>query len=83
MGEATKGNSYEGEDFTSMISKINVGKWKKRINEAETQIIEFYMKNEMLEHKYKIFFKKLNYDFISDFYNWTNREFFFHDSFKK
>ena len=40
------------------------------------------MNNEMKEHKYKLHYKKINYDFISEFYKWTNKQFFFHDSFK-
>ena len=80
---ATKGNSYDGEDFTAQISKLNVGNWKKRINVTEAQIIEFFMKEEMKQHSYKIFYKNIDYNIISDFYNWTNKEFFFHDSFKK
>lgn len=82
LGEITKGNSYDGEDFSSIISKSKVGKWKKRINPEEAQIIEFFMGNEMKNHKYKKSFKKINYDYISDFYKWTNKQFFFHDSFK-
>lgn len=83
MDVATKGNSYDGEDFTAQISKLNVGNWEKRINKAETQIIEFFMKHEMQQHNYKISYKNIDYNIISDFYNWTNKEFFFHDSFKK
>ena len=83
MDVATKGNSYDGEDFTAQISKLNVGNWKKRINVTEAQIIEFFMKEEMKQHSYKIFYKNIDYNIISDFYNWTNKEFFFHDSFKK
>ncbi len=83
LGYKTIGNSYEGENFSKKISNAKVNKWRNRINPNEAQIVEFFMKEEMLLHKYKPAYKKINYDFILSFYQWFNKEFFFHDSFKK
>ena len=41
------------------------------------------MKEEMSLHRYKPAYKKINYDYILNFYQWLNKELFFHDSFKK
>ncbi len=83
LGTKTKGNNYDGEDFFKISSK-NVNRWRERINESEAKIIEFYFKDELKKYKYKISNSniKKNIRAITDFYEWTNYNFFYHDSFK-
>ena len=83
LGQNTKGNSYEGEDFFK-ISKKNVGSWKKRITVDEAKIVEFYFEKEMKKYGYKLSkkIKKDKFLHLSSFYEWLNKEYFFHDSFK-
>jgi len=76
------GNNFEGENFIKISSK-NVNKWEKRINPDEAKIIEFYFKDLMKEYGYKLKYSKVdNYDFLSEYYKWTNYEYFFHNAFK-
>ena len=83
IGEMTKGNNYEGENFFQISSK-NVNRWKQRINEHEAKIIEFYFAKEMMKYKYKLSSKNTlkNISDITDFYEWTNYNYFYFDSFK-
>jgi len=84
LGNPTKGNNFDGENFFQ-ISKKNVGNWKSRISYEEARIIEFYFKREMRENNYKSSkeIKKDKYLYLSSFYEWLNKEYFFHDSFAK
>ena len=83
IGESTRGNNYEGENFFKISSK-NVDRWRERINEQEAKIIEFYFKEEMKKYGYKLSFKNFekNISNITDFYEWTNYNYFYYDSFK-
>ena len=83
MGKTNSGNSFEGENFIKISSK-NVDRWHERINENEAKIIEFYFKDLMKSYGYKLKYKNINnYKFISDYYKWSNYEYFFHNAFKK
>ena len=77
-----QGNNYGSEN--SDISTKNVNRWKERINDSEAKIIEFYFEREMKKYKYKISTKKIekNISAITNFYEWTNYNYFFYDSFK-
>lgn len=83
LGQRTKGNNYSGENFYDISTK-NVNRWKERINDSEAKIIEFYFEREMKKYKYKISTKKIekNISAITNFYEWTNYNYFFYDSFK-
>lgn len=83
LGQNTKGNNYEGESFLKISSK-NVDRWKERINKNEAQLIEFNFQNEMKKFNYKLSYdlKKIDHKILSDFYEWTNYNYFYYDSFK-
>ena len=83
LGERTKGNNFSGENFYDISTK-NVNRWKQRINDDEAKIIEFYFEQELKRYKYKITSKKheKNITAITNFYEWTNYNYFFYDSFK-
>ena len=84
LGQNTKGNNYEGESFFNISSK-NVDRWKERINKNETQLIEFNFQNEMKKFNFKLNYdlNKIDFKILSDFYEWTNYNYFYYDSFKK
>ena len=81
LGKGSKGNNYEGVNFKK-ISKINAGNWKKRINQVETNIIEFFLRDEMLKLKYKFSLKNHDFDSIKDYYSQINQKFYFKDSYR-
>lgn len=83
LGQSTKGNNYEGESFYNISSK-NVNRWKDRINKSEAQLIEFHFQNEMKKFNYKLNYnpKKLDCKILTEFYEWTNYNYFYYDSFK-
>ena len=77
------GNNFEGENFINVSSK-NVDRWNERISNDEAKIIEFYFSDLMKKYGYKLKFEKnSNFQPITEFYKWTNYEYFFHNSFKK
>ena len=83
LGAKTSGNNFDGENFSSVSSK-NVGRWHERITMEEAKILEIYFENEMKRYGYKI--SKINKDdkyiYLSNFYKWVNKNFYYHDSFK-
>lgn len=82
MGEVYKGNNFEGKKF-SAISNEQVGKWIKRITKDEAMIIEYWLADIMKTWGYE---PKYRYDdsqcAFSEFYEWYNCEYFYHDSFQ-
>ena len=81
LGDNFSGNSYDGEIF-SCISNKNVGRWKERISDFETGVIEFWMSDVMELWGYK---RCLTMEDASnayaEFYNWYNCRYFYYDSF--
>ena len=76
LGQRTKGiiiceNFYD-------ISTKNVNRWKERINDSEAKLLKFYFEREMKKYKYKISTKKIekNISAITNFYEWTNYNYF-------
>jgi hypothetical protein len=51
LGSPWKGNNFDGIDFQG-VSNINVGRWKERITDAESQIIEYHFSDIMDEFGY-------------------------------
>ena len=81
LGYPTKGNNYDGIDFSALSAK-NVGRWRERIKPEEAQIIEFHF-GELLEYfGYNRHFPlKEQARAASDFYKWSNYKYFYSDRF--
>ena len=80
FGKSTHGNSFDNFR-TTKISDYNVGRWKKRINAEEEQIINFYLKNLMKKFNYKVS-KQKNIFPVSNFYKWKNYKYYYKNTFK-
>ncbi len=81
LGYKIIGNSHDKNNFSGIISSLKVNKWKRRINLNDAQVIEFFLEEEMKTFDYKFTFKKINIEFIHNFYNWYNKTYFFYDRF--
>jgi hypothetical protein len=81
FGNKTFGNSYDGQKKIS-ISKKNSGRWKKRLNKAEINILEFFLNDLIKEFDYTSVCKTKNY-YVTEYYKWFNYKYFYRDSFKK
>ena len=74
---------FDGKDFNG-ISSEHVGKWKQRISEKEAMIIEFWLDDIMRLWGYESEFGyKDRQSAFSEFYDWYNSKYFYHDSFSK
>jgi hypothetical protein len=81
MGVSTVGNNYEGEQFR-LVTPRNVGRWRNRISEFEAQVIEFHLGELMEADGYRLEFEPADCArAASEFYKWTNYQYFFKDSF--
>lgn len=83
-GQNAAGNNFEGKKFDG-IYKGNVGKFKTRLPNKYIDIIEWFLKEEMISWGYlpktwSISRKHLRS--IDTFYQWYNPHYFFKDSFK-
>lgn len=79
LGQPFTGNSFENNIFHEISSK-NVNSWRKRIDDKEAIIIEFFLENEIKCFKYELFYDKTqNIKVISDFYKWENYKYYFND----
>jgi len=82
MGQVYKGNNFDGKKFNS-ISSQQVGKWKQRIAEKEAKIIEYWLADSMKLWGYEPEYRyKDSQAAFSEFYDWYNCEYFYHDSFQ-
>lgn len=81
LGQTTKGNSYDGFDF-SQVSTRNVGRWPERISSFEAQVIEFHLGELMSQHGYQTAFSlDEQSDAAAEFYKWENYKYHYRDSF--
>lgn len=82
LGERTRGNNFEGDDFSSLSSK-NVGRWSERIAPAEAMIIEFHFQVLMERFGYELSFSPSErVDAAMNFYKWSNYKYHYYDKFK-
>jgi hypothetical protein len=83
MGVSTAGNNFDGEQLRK-VSARNVGRWRQRISEFEAQVIEFHLGDVMEQHGYaREFAPADSARAASEFYKWTNYQYFFKDSFPR
>ena len=81
MGQETTGNNYEDEKFREVTNK-NVGRWRERISDFETKVIEFHLSDIMQQYGYNLEFPiDESARAASEFYKWTNNQYFYKDSF--
>jgi hypothetical protein len=81
MGRPASGNNYDGEPFKAVTSR-NVGRWRDRISDFEAQVIEFHLGALMTAHGYQLAFTSADAArAASEFYKWTNHQYFFRDAF--
>jgi len=81
MGRETTGNNYDNEKFRDVTSK-NVGRWRERITDFEAMVIEFHLREFMEKQGYPLAFQLLeSARAASEFYKWTNTQYFYKDSF--
>jgi hypothetical protein len=81
MGRETTGNNYDNEKFRDVSSK-NVGRWRERISDFEAMVIEFHLREFMEKQGYPLAFPLLeSARAASEFYKWTNTQYFYKDSF--
>jgi hypothetical protein len=81
MGMPTAGNNYDGEAFRNVTAR-NVGRWRERISPFEAQVIEFHLGDLMEQHGYQRAFDPADCArAASEFYKWSNYQYFFKDSF--
>lgn len=82
ISKPTKGNNFEG-DMLFEISNKNVGAWKQRITEEEAKIIEFHLGDLMIKYGYELeYSNKEAAKSASNFYKWSNYQYFYSDRFK-
>ncbi len=80
-GRNVRGNSH---DRTAMpeISARNVGRWRERISDDETRVIEFYLGEPMEAHGYRRAFAPADcLAAVAEFYKLSNHRYFFFDRF--
>ena len=83
MGLPTGGNNFEGKRFTS-VSRSNVGRWRDRTSEFAAQVIEFHLGDVMEAHGYRLEFPPAERArAASEFYRWTNYQYFYRDGFTR
>jgi hypothetical protein len=81
LGNSFSGNSHEGKQFKG-VSSTNVGRWRERISHFEAAVIEFWMQDVMDKWGYKRGITGVDYmNAFSEFYDWYNCRYFYHDSF--
>jgi hypothetical protein len=81
LGSATKGNSFDGFDF-SKISGRNVGRWRERITAEDAATIEFHFANLMDDFGYAREASQMQQARAAgEFYKWQNYKYFFSDRF--
>lgn len=81
LGDSFSGNSHEGNRFKG-VSSTNVGRWRERISHFEAAVIEFWMQDVMDKWGYKREIDPVDaMNAFSEFYNWYNCRYFYHDSF--
>ena len=81
LGDSFSGNSHEGKQFKG-VSSTNVGRWRERISHFEAAVIEFWMQDVMDKWGYKREITAVDaMNAFSEFYNWYNCRYFYHDSF--
>ena len=81
LGKISEGNNFDGIKFKT-ISDQNLKKWRKRITPAEASVLEFFLKDIMIQNGYKISSQKHAFESIRDYYIKINQRFFFKDNFK-
>jgi hypothetical protein len=77
LGDETRGNNFEGEDFSRLSSK-NLGRWSERIAPEEAMIIEFHFHALMDRFGYEL---PERADAASSFYKWSNYKYHYFDRF--
>jgi hypothetical protein len=83
MGRPTGGNNFDGEQFKRVTAR-NVGRWRERTSEFAACVIEFHLGDVMEAHGYRLeFTPSERASAASEFYKWTNYEYFYRDGFKK
>ncbi|MDB4654896.1 sulfotransferase [bacterium] len=81
LGADFSGNNHDGKLFDG-VSSANVSRWKERISDHEASIIEFWMRDVMLEWNYMPEFNSHTIvESFSHFYEWYNQKYFYYDSF--
>lgn len=81
MGSETYGNNFNQLKLKK-ISKINIGKWPKRIDEDEAAVLEHYFKKFMKKYNYELTFKEESmHNSVVEFYKLINHKYFFYDRF--
>jgi len=71
-GVLWKGNNFKGKEFKS-VSAFNLNRWKKRINDQEAKVLEFYFSDLMEQYGYNTFYdKQESADAARDHYKWFN-----------
>lgn len=81
MGSETYGNNFNQLKLKK-ISKINIGKWSKRIDEDEAAVLEHYFKKFMKKYNYELTFKEVSrHNSVVEFYKLINHKYFFYDRF--
>jgi hypothetical protein len=82
LGGAYGGNNHDGVKFSG-VSKNNIGRWKDRINKKEAMVIEYIMHDLIVKNGYELFYDEVDSQReFSNFYEWYNCNYFYHDSFK-
>lgn len=80
-GEQTKGNSFREKEFKG-VDDSHKGKWKDRISEKHSQVVEFYLSDVMKRYGYELTFDKTEARrSVAEFYKWSNYKYFYFDSF--
>lgn len=81
LGQPTKGNSFEGFDFSALSSR-NIGRWKSRITQQEAAIIEFHFGETMDMFGYERAIPlEQQASAAAEFYKWQNYRYFYFDRF--
>jgi hypothetical protein len=81
LGDSFSGNSHEGKRFTG-VSSANIGRWRERISHFEAAVIELWMQDVMDRWGYNREITSVDaMNAFSEFYNWYNCRYFYHDSF--
>ena len=71
-GKLWQGNNFNKMEFTK-TSTVNVGRWKERITEEETKLIEFHFQDVMNNYGYKPAYETIDcIDAVVEHYKWYN-----------
>jgi hypothetical protein len=71
-GVGWKGNNFEAEEFRT-VSRVNVNRWRERVEEHEAKVLEFYFRDLMVKYDYPLVFDLQDAaDAAREHYKWFN-----------